>query len=463
MKVNSCRQSLFAIVDSSDLRYAFRRMKTVIVGTGYVGLVSGLGYASIGHRVTCVDTNAARIGKLQLGEAPFYEFGLSQLLQDRQQEDRIRFTTELKDALAETDVILLAVGTPAAPTGEADLRSLFMAADQIGAYLDHEALVVVKSTVPVGTCQKVLERVRAAMEASQHTDAAETIQIASAPEFLSEGKAIEGFFHPARLVFGTDDPVARATLEHLHEGIPGPRVWTTLESSELIKYTANAFLATKIAFINEIANVCERVGADVRVVAKALGLDPRIGPAFLQAGVGYGGSCFPKDVSALYQIAGSNGYEFKVLSAVIEANNRQRDLFFKKAETVLGGWKGRAVAVWGLAFKGGTDDVRESIAIDLIQRMDARGAEVTVYDPLAMENARPFFSDRVTFAPTAVDAVSGAEILFVLTDCPEFREVSFEAVRENMLSPVIFDGRNYLCHLPLSSHGFAYYGVGARG
>lgn len=437
-------------------------MNIVVVGAGYVGLVSGLGYAKLGHRVVCVDRDRGKIAKLDLGEPPFFEPGLGELLQETQEAGRITFTSDLSSVIAGAEIIMIAVGTPPLANGEADLSAVFSVAEEIGKCLEHEAVIVIKSTVPVGTGRKVLARVRQGMRAAGRGELAELVLAASAPEFLAEGTAIRDFMNPSRIVIGADDAVTAVLLERLHEGILAPRVITSIENAELAKYAANAFLATKISFINEIANLADLVGADVTEIARAIGLDPRIGPHFLRAGIGYGGSCFPKDVSALQQIAGYNGYHFKLLFSVIEVNNRQRELFVQRVEEKLGNLKGRTLAVWGLSFKGGVDDIRESAAIDIVQRLFARGAEIVVFDPMAMGRAQTVLSDRVLFAPTAVDAVEGADALLVLTDWPEFRQVSFETVSEKMLSPVIFDGRNLLADLDLKDLGFVYYGVGTR-
>lgn len=437
-------------------------MNIVIIGVGYVGLVSGLGYAKLGHRVVCVDRDTEKIAKLDLGEPPFFEPGLYELLQEMQEAGRIIFTSDLASVVSGAEVIMVAVGTPPSPTGEADLSAVFGVADEIGQCLDHEAVVVTKSTVPVGTNRKILARLREGMRAAGRGELAELVLIASAPEFLAEGTALRDFLNPSRIVFGADDAVAAALLEKLHEGIAAPRVFTSIENAELAKYAANAFLAMKISFINEIANLADLVEADVIEVVRSIGLDPRIGPRFLQAGIGYGGSCLPKDVRALHRIAGHNGYDFKLLSAVIEVNNRQREIFVRRVEEKLGNLKGRRLAVWGLSYKGGTDDIRESAAVDIVQRLFARGAEIIAFDPLAVERARACLSERILFAPTAVDAVEGADALLVLTDWPEFREVSFETAREKMLTPIIFDGRNLLADLRLKDLGFVYYGVGTR-
>lgn len=435
-------------------------MNLVMVGTGYVGLVTGLGFAKLGHRVACVDVDAAKIAKLDMGQPPFFEVGLPELLQEMIEAGRMVFTTDLGSVIGGADIVMIGVGTPAAANGQPNLNYVFDAAREIGRLLDHEALVVMKSTVPVGTNRQVLATVRAAMADAGRVDLTSLVQIASLPEFLSEGTAIRDFFAPTRIVIGTDDEVARSLLERLHEGLEGPRVYTTIESAELVKLAANAFLATKISFINEMAHVAERTGADVREVARGIGLDPRIGPHFLRAGIGYGGSCLPKDVVGLHWMAGTNGYDFKVLSAVIETNNRQREQFARRVEAELGGLRGRKIACWGLSYKQGTDDLRESPAIDIVSWLFAHGAEVSVYDPCAMEPAKKILSDRVEFAPTAIDAAAGADALLVLTEWPEFRDVSFHTLKESMLEPRIFDGRNFLADLELEKFGFVYHGIG---
>jgi UDPglucose 6-dehydrogenase len=437
-------------------------MNIVIVGAGYVGLVSGLGYAKLGHRVACVDKDAAKIAKLDLGEPPFFEPGVFELLQETQEAGRIIFASDLASVIGGAEVVMIAVGTPPLPNGEADLSAVFGVADEIGKNLDHEIIVAIKSTVPVGTNKKVLNRVREGLRAAGRGELAELVLSASVPEFLAEGTALRDFLNPSRIVIGANDSVAATLLDRLHDGIVAPRVVTSIENAELSKYAANAFLATKISFINEIANIADLVGADVTEIARSIGLDSRVGPHFLRAGVGYGGSCFPKDVSALYQIAGRNGYNFKLLSAVIEVNNRQREIFIRRIEEKMGNLKGRTLAVWGLSYKGGIDDIRESAAIDIVQRLSARGANIVAYDPLAMAAAQKVLSDQVEFAPTAVDAVEGVDALLVLTDWLEFREVSFDAVRERMLGVIIFDGRNLLTDLRLKDLGFEYYGVGTR-
>lgn len=435
-------------------------MNLVIVGTGYVGLTSALGYTQLGHRVACVDVDAEKIAQLDLGHVPFFEAGLSDVLHTAQESGSIIFTTDLASVLSEAELVLFAVGTPSMSTGEANLSYLLNAARDVGRHLDHEALLVVKSTVPVGTNRRVLDVVREAMTAAGRQDLTSLIQIASLPEFLREGSALKDFMNPERVVVGAEDEIAYRMIEELHRGIQTIWVKTTIETAELTKYAANAMLATKISFINEIANIAERTGANVIDIAHAIGLDSRIGPHFLNAGIGYGGSCFPKDVSALRQIAGVNGYDFKLLSAVIEVNNHQRDVFLRKIQETLGDMKGLHIAVWGLAFKPGTDDVRESAAIDLVRRLYALGAEVSVFDPQAHETAQKILPDGIQFAPTAIDAAEGAEALVVLTEWPEFRDVSFSTLKARMLDPIVFDGRNCLRESYLEKFGFTYVGIG---
>ena len=435
-------------------------MNLVMIGTGYVGLVTGLGFAKLGHRVACVDTDAGKVGRLDLGETPFYEPGMPELLREMQEAGRIVFTTDLKSVIGGAEIIMIAVGTPAGKDGFADLSFVEAAADSIGALLDHEALVVVKSSVPVGTNRAVIDRIRRKLGEVGREALTTIVNVASLPEFLRPGFALKDFMEPDRIVIGADDAVAQQTLDRLHDGINAPRLLLSLESAELTKYAANALLATKVSFINEIANIAERTGADVREVARAVGLDRRIGPHFLQAGIGYGGSCFPKDVSALHQMAGTTGYEFKLLSAVIEVNNAQRERFVTRVVDELRGVRGRRLAVWGLSFKGGTDDVRGSSAIDIVQRLVGLGAEIVAYDPQGMGLARRMLPEQVQFAPTAVDATTGADAILVLTEWPEFLDVSFAAVRERMAEPNVFDGRNLLAELGLRGMGFVYRGVG---
>lgn len=435
-------------------------MNIVMIGTGYVGLVTGLGFAKLGHHVACVDTDINKIAELDLGRVPFYEAGVPALLKSLQEQGKIVFTTRLSDVIARAEVIVIAVGTPAQSNGACDLSFVYSVTDQLAELLDHPALIVVKSSVPVGTTRLVKKRLFSSLKRAGRQDILPSVHVAFVPEFLREGSALSDFLRPDRLVMGVDDAKAAEQVTQMHAGLECSFVTMSIESAELTKYAANAFLATKLSFINEMANLAEHTGADIREVAQGIGLDKRIGPHFLRAGIGYGGSCFPKDVSALAHVAGERGYGFKLLSAVIEVNNAQRVRFFNKVVQTLGPLKGRRIAVWGLAFKGGTDDIRESVAIDLVGRLVAAGASVCAYDPKAMPQARAILPDQVEFAATPIDAARGSEAVLVLTEWPHFSDVSFTTLHQNMVTPVIFDGRNLLSEANLESHGFAYYGVG---
>lgn len=428
-------------------------MNLVVVGCGYVGLTSALGFAKLGHRVACVDVDAGKVAKLDVGKMPFFEPGMQELLREMQETGRVMFTADLASVLDTAEVALLCVGTPPAEDGAPDLSQLHAAADAVARHLSHPLLLIVKSTVPCGTAASLKERFEQAGKG-------DLVRLASVPEFLREGRALADFFRPDRIVVGSDDGEVRAHVDQLHAGIEAPRFFMGHESAELSKYAANAFLATKVSFINEVADLCERTGADVRDVEDVLGSDPRIGAAFLRPGLGYGGSCFPKDVGALHRLAGASGHDFRLLSAVIEVNNRQRARFVAKVERALRGVKGRRLAVWGLAFKGGTGDVRESAALDVVRMLYAKGAEIVAYDPQAIPAAADVLPDGVIMAPTAVDACDGAEALLVLTDWPEFQEVSLGAVHERLIEPRVFDGRNLLDGAAMRKRGFQYYGVG---
>jgi UDPglucose 6-dehydrogenase len=435
-------------------------MNVVVIGTGYVGLTTGLGLAKLGHKVVCVDKDAKKISQLDLGHPTFYEPDMEDLLKDMLEGGRVLFTTELSSVTQEADVFIVCVGTPPGAYGEADLSAVEGVADELGNLLRHDALVVMKSTVPVGTTRRFIKRVRQRIKQRGLEDVAATVKVADVPEFLREGSALRDFFNPDRIVIGADDPDAFVTVDKLYKEIEAPRLNMSIESAELTKYAANALLATKISFINEIANIAERTGGNVEDIAKAVGMDHRVNDSFLGAGIGWGGSCFPKDVTALHQLAGTKRYNGKLLSAAIEVNNRQRELFFERFLHHMNVLRNRRIGVWGLAFKGGTDDVRRSPAIDIVREVVSRGAHVTAYDPKAQENAKKVLPESVEYAPTAVDAITGTEALLVLTDWDEFRQVSFKTVHTNMLDPRIFDGRNLLVDKDLETLGFQYVAVG---
>lgn len=425
-------------------------MKVVVIGTGYVGLAV-IALLAHGHEIVGVDVDAKKVEKLGRGESPISEPGLSELIQRGLAEGSLHFTTDLRAALQGADMCFVCVGTPSLPSGEADLSQVEAVYRSLRSVIANELLVVNKSTVPVGTAR----RLQQLLLGTPHR-----VAVVSNPEFLREGKAIHDFLKPDRMVIGAEEDWAKEKMLALYERFDCPKIVMSPESAELTKYAANGFLATKISFINEIANICEKAGADVRDVAHAIGLDPRIGPHFLRAGLGYGGSCFPKDTSALYQIAGSADHDFKMLRAVIEANNHQREQFVNKVIAAFGDVRGKSIAAWGLAFKDNTDDVRESAAIDILQQLIGLGANISVFDPLAMDNARRVLNGDVRFATDALDAARDADALLILTEWPSFRDVDMAALHSVLRTPRIFDGRNLLADLNLQDKGFAYVGVG---
>jgi len=437
-----------------------RSMEIAIIGTGYVGLVTGACLASFGHNVVCVDNDQTKVEQLQSGVLPFYEPGLSELVAESVRANKLRFTDSIVNGVSQASFIFICVGTPPKVDGRVDLSYVEKVAYQIGQNVSHNAYVITKSTVPVGTLRTVKKLVDQGVHDSGRDTVLVNVVVASNPEFLREGSAINDFLHPDRIVVGVDQLWAGDLIMELYKPIECPKLIMNPESSELTKYAANAFLATKISFINEIANVAEQNGADVRQVARAIGLDKRIGQSFLKAGIGYGGSCFPKDVSALYQLAGQGGHDFRLLSSVIEVNNRQRERFVNKVRSKIGELGGQRIAVWGLAFKAGTDDIRESAAIDIISKCFADGADMVAYDPQAANSASQIFQGRIEFVGSALEAVTAADALLVLTEWPEFRAVDFDKVRQAMHQAVIFDGRNLLADLNLFEKGFDYYGVG---
>lgn len=429
-------------------------MKLTMVGTGYVGLVTGTCFAEIGHEVTCVDVDEKKIEDLRAGVIPIYEQGLTELVKRNIENHRLKFSTSLADTLSGTDAVFIAVGTPSLPDGRADLRYVRTVAETIGQHLKAYTVIVNKSTVPVGTADEVARII------ARHVDPT-LFDVVSCPEFLREGSAVRDFLEPDRVVIGADSERAKKTMLDIFEPLHAQNVLVTnVKSAEMIKYAANAFLATKISFINEIANVCERVGADVEKVSEGIGLDSRIGPKFLKAGLGYGGSCFPKDVRALRQIAGIHGYHFKLLNAVIEVNNEQRFRVVHKLLDYLEDLHGKEVAVLGLAFKDNTDDIRESASIDIVRDLQERGARVRAYDPVAAENARTMLNGDIQYATNALDCVRGADAIILATEWPEFVELDWSAIADAVKSKVLVDGRNLLDPAKMRALGFHYDGIG---
>ena len=431
-------------------------MNVTVVGTGYVGLVVGACLAEAGNRVVCADVDDAKIAALNGGHIPIYEPGLESLAQRNRASGRLRFTTDVGGAVTGARVIFIAVGTPPDEDGSADLKHVLAVARTIGDHLTGPAVVITKSTVPVGTADKVRQEIAARTQVPFH--------VCSNPEFLKEGAAVEDFMKPDRVVIGVDADEARAVLEELYAPFVRtgkPLIFMDIPSAEMTKYAANAMLATRISFMNQIAELCEAVGADVSLVRKGIGSDPRIGPAFLFPGPGYGGSCFPKDVQALMKTGRDVGVRLDVLDAVEEVNLRQKGRLFAKLSGALGGGpRGTHIAVWGLAFKAETDDMRESPAVPLIERLLAEGASVAAHDPQAMTTARAVFGDRITYAADPYAALDGADALVIVTEWLVFRNPDFALIKQRLRRPVIVDGRNLFEPARMRALGFRYFAIG---
>jgi UDPglucose 6-dehydrogenase len=438
-------------------------MKVTIFGTGYVGLVTGACLAEMGNHVLCVDIDAAKVERLKRGEIPIYEPGLESIVQRNHAGGRLDFTTEAAPAIAHGELIFIAVGTPPDEDGSADLQYVQKVASTIGRHLDRYAVVVNKSTVPVGTADRVREAVAAELAARQATV---EFDVVSNPEFLKEGAAVEDCLRPDRIIVGASSERAVALLRKLYAPFNRNHdrmVVMDERSAELTKYAANAMLATKISFMNEIANIAERVGADVELVRQGIGSDPRIGYSFIYPGAGYGGSCFPKDVQALERTAHAHGYEARLLGAVEAVNRQQKSKLFELISRHLDGkLAGRTVALWGLAFKPNTDDMREASSRRLMELLWDAGAKVRAFDPEAREEAQRLYGDRddLVLCEHAMDALQGADVLAVVTEWKAFRSPDFRAIRATLVVPAIFDGRNLYDPLVVEEAGLAYYGIG---
>src|SRR5580698_9985003 len=431
-------------------------MKIAVVGTGYVGLVTGAGFSDFGHDVTCVDIDAARIAKLRSGDVPFYEPGLHDLIRRSTSLGRLHFTTATAEAVAGSQIVFIAVGTPSADDGSADLTFVLDAAAQIGAALTQFTVVVTKSTVPVGTA----DRVRASIAKT----ATHAFAVASNPEFLKEGDAVNDFLKPARVVVGADEPRAVELLRELYRGIlrTNDRIQIMdVRSAELTKYAANCMLATRISFMNELARLCEATGADIEAVRKGIGSDPRIGNKFLFAGAGFGGSCFPKDLRALIHTARELDVPINVIAAAETANERQKRVVGEKLLAHFGGnLAGKRVGIWGLAFKPETDDIRESPALVLIDQLRAAGATIAGYDPEAMPNIRAQLGTVIELVKDAYAAAAGADALVLVTEWHELRDPDYTRLRAAMRTPVLVDGRNVWSPADARKAGFTYFGIG---
>jgi UDPglucose 6-dehydrogenase len=424
-----------------------------VIGVGYVGLVTGACFADLGNRVVALDVDAERIAGLRRGQLPIYEPGLEEVVHRNVTAGRLHFTTDYAEALRQAEFVFIAVGTPAGVDGEADLQHVRAVAEAIGRGMDHPLILVNKSTVPVGTGDWVADIVRA------HQSQPIPFSVVSCPEFLREGSAIGDFMSPARTVLGSLEREAAEKVAQLHLPLRAPIVITDLRTAEMIKYASNAFLATKISFINEIANICEALGADIKEVASGMGYDPRIGPHFLEAGLGYGGSCFPKDVTALAYMAAEKGRHPQLLQAVMDINSDRRRELVERLRQLLGSLSGKTIGLLGLSFKPNTDDLREAPSLEIAERLLAEGAMVRAYDPVAMPRAASLLP-KVFMAPDAYALAEGADGLMVCTEWNEFKQLDFERIRGLMRQPVLVDGRNLYDPRDMARLGFRYRAVG---
>jgi UDPglucose 6-dehydrogenase len=424
-----------------------------VVGTGYVGLTTGVCFSDLGNNVTCIEIDRQKLELLRSAKSPIYEPGLEEVQERNMRAGRLRFTDDYAVGLQDAEFIFITVGTPMGPDGAADLTYVEAAARGMGPFLRDGAIIIDKSTVPVGTGDMVHSIIAANSRPGLQFD------VVSNPEFLREGSALQDFFRPDRVVLGASNRQAAQRVAGLHEPLNAPVIITDLRTAEMIKYASNAFLATRISFINEIAQICERLGADVREVARGMGADRRIGPHFLDAGVGYGGSCFPKDVLALHHMAASNGCHPQLLQAVMDINSDARTRFVRKVELLLGDLHDRVIGVLGLSFKPNTDDMREAPSIDIIAALQQRGARVKAYDPVAMARAEDLLP-TVTFTATAYDTAKDSDALLLVTEWNEFKQLDWERIKRYMRSPIVIDGRNLYDPQEMRDRGITYWGVG---
>ncbi len=432
-------------------------MNISVIGTGYVGLVSGTCFAETGNDVICVDIDENKVERMRNGEVPIYEPGLETLFERNTRQGRLKFTTDLKEAVDHAEIIFLALPTPPGADGSADLSFVLGVAEDMTSLIKDYKVIVNKSTVPVGTGQAVEDVLKAKLDP-------ELFDVVSNPEFLREGVAVDDFLRPDRVVVGTDSEKAREKMQRLYEPFVrqgNPIYFMDRRSSEMTKYAANSYLATRISFMNEIANLCEKVGANVDMVRMGMGSDGRIGKRFLFPGVGYGGSCFPKDVQALFKTAQQNEFDFKILNSVMEVNQRQKQILGARLkEHFDGNLDGRTIAIWGLAFKPETDDIREAPALELIKYLLDAGATVRVYDPEAMDNVKEVFGDQLYYAQDHYDAIDQADALAIMTEWSVFRSPSFNVIKQLLKQPVIFDGRNLFDPKDMAKDGFDYHSIG---
>jgi UDPglucose 6-dehydrogenase len=438
-------------------------MKIAVIGTGYVGLVTGTCFSAVGVEVTCVDIDQKKIEDLKKGILPIYEPGLEELVLKNAEKKRLQFSTSLKESIQNAEVVFIAVGTPPDEDGSADLKYVLGVASSIGEHMTHPLVVVTKSTVPVGTSIKVKKAVQDALD---KRSAKIDFYVASNPEFLKEGAAIDDFMKPDRIVVGTDRKEAEEIIRKLYKPFllnGHPIIFMDIPSAEMTKYAANAMLATKISFMNDVANLCEIMGADVNMVRKGIGSDPRIGNKFIYPGVGYGGSCFPKDVKALIKTAKENKYTMRILNSVEEVNDAQKEVLFNKVRTHYNNdLKGKTFALWGLSFKPKTDDMREAPSLVIIEKLLKAGASVVAYDPVAMHEAQRILGDTISYTTDMYDALNKADALLVITEWPEFRVLNFDEVAKRLNKKVVFDGRNIFDVNDMKKMGYDYYCIGVR-
>ena len=436
-------------------------MKITVIGTGYVGLVTGACLSDVGIEVTCVDIDQKKIDGLKNGILPIYEPGLEEIVRRNYQKGRLNFSTDLGEAIEGSQAAFIAVGTPPGEDGSADLKYVLAVADQIGKTMTDYLVVITKSTVPVGTAEKVRHAVADTLELR---DVDFGFDVASNPEFLKEGAAIDDFMKPDRIVVGVDSEDAQKVMDRLYRPFTlngHPVIFMDIPSAEMTKYAANAMLATKISFMNDIANLCEKMGADVNQVRKGIGSDPRIGNKFIYPGIGYGGSCFPKDVKALARTGRENGHTMRILEAVEAVNDDQKSVLFNKINAYFGGsLQGKTIAFWGLSFKPNTDDMREAPSVVLANLLLQAGAQVRAYDPVAMEEAKHDLGDTITYCTNDMEAIQGADALALITEWTEFRVPNWEKVGQAMKTKVVFDGRNLYRREIVGEAGFDYYGIG---
>lgn len=438
-------------------------MKIAVIGTGYVGLVTGTCFSAVGVDVNCVDIDQKKIDNLKKGILPIYEPGLEEMVLKNAEKKRLHFSTSLKESIQNAEVVFIAVGTPPDEDGSADLKYVLGVASSIGEHMTHPLVVVTKSTVPVGTSVRVKKAVQ---EALDKRGAKIDFYVASNPEFLKEGAAIEDFMKPDRIVVGTDRSEAEEIMRKLYKPFllnGHPIIFMDIPSAEMTKYAANAMLATKISFMNDVANLCEIMGADVNMVRKGIGSDGRIGPKFIYPGVGYGGSCFPKDVKALIKTAKENKYTMRILNAVEEVNDAQKEILFNKVRTHYNNdLKGKTFALWGLSFKPKTDDMREAPSLVIIEKLLKAGASVVAYDPVAMHEAQRILGDTISYTTDMYDTLNNADALLIVTEWPEFRVPDFDEVGKRLNKKVVFDGRNIFDIADMKKMGYDYYCIGIR-